>query len=95
VAAGEWIEMKRPTLAPKSLLIEKTNLNHILPVLGKHLVTSIRAVDIASYQKVRLAESASPKTVNLEVATIRAILRWCNTWSHVQQDVRMCLPGTT
>jgi integrase len=89
VASQEWLEMKRPTLAPKSLLIEKTNLNHILPAMGKHLVTSIRAVDIADYQKVRLAEKASPKTVNLEVSTIRAILRWCNTWSHVQRDVRM------
>ena len=89
VAAQEWLEMKRPTLAPKSLLIEKTNLKHILPVLGRQLVTSIRAVDIANYQKMRLAEKASPKTVNLEVGTIRAILRWCNTWSQVQQDVRM------
>jgi hypothetical protein len=42
VASQEWLEMKQATLAPESVLIEKTNLNHILPVLAKHLVTSIR-----------------------------------------------------
>ena len=35
VAPQRWLEMKRPTLAPKSLLIEKTNLKHILPGDGK------------------------------------------------------------
>jgi hypothetical protein len=75
VASGEWLEMKKPTLAPKSYLIEKTNLGHILPVIGQKLLTDIAAEDVSRYQQHRIKEKASPKTVNLEVGTVRAILR--------------------
>ena len=89
VASGEWLEMKRPTLAPKSYLIEKTNLGHILPVIGQKLLTDIAAEDVSRYQQHRIKEKASPKTVNLEVGTVRAILRKHRLWANIQPDVRM------
>ena len=46
LAAQEWLELKRPTLAPRSYVIEKTNLNHLLPVLGKLLISDIAPEDI-------------------------------------------------
>ena len=64
VASGEWLEMKKPTLAPKSYLIEKTNLGHILPVIGQKLLTDIAAEDVSRYQQHRIKEKAAPKTVN-------------------------------
>ncbi len=96
-AAASWLELKRPTLAKKSYVIEKTNLGHILPVLGRLLLTDITAEDIGRYQEKRLKERArphgeqttSPKTVNLEVGTLRAILRRHRLWAHLQPDVRM------
>src|SRR5215471_14106424 len=81
VAADEWLEMKKPTLAPKSYVIEKTNLSHLLPVFGPKLISDIDAKDVADYQKQRQlkkpdgAKGASPKTVNLEIRTLHAILR--------------------
>src|SRR6266566_2021382 len=39
IAAKEWLDVKKPTLAPKSVKIEETNLGHILPVLGSMLIT--------------------------------------------------------
>jgi integrase len=89
VASGEWLEMKRPTLAPKSYLIEKTNLGHMLPVIGHKLLTDIGAEDVSRYQQYRIKENASPKTVNLEVGTLRAILRRHRLWANIQPDVRM------
>jgi integrase len=89
VASGEWLEMKRPTLAPKSYLIEKTNLGHMLPVIGQKLLTDIGAEDVSRYQQHRIKEKASPKTVNLEVGTLRAILRKHRLWANIQPDVRM------
>src|SRR6266446_2458156 len=74
-ASDDWLEMKKPTLAPKSYLIEKTNLSHILPILGHKLLTDIDANDISRYQHKRLQDKAAPKTIDLEVGTIRAILR--------------------
>jgi len=53
------------------------------------LVCDIRAEEIARYQAVRLAEQAAPKTINLEVGTLRAVLRRNRLWFAIQQDVRM------
>jgi len=88
-AAESWLEMKQPTLAAKSYLIEKTNLGHVLPVLGQRLLSDIDANDIGRYQQGRLTERAAPKTVNLEVGTLRAILRRHRLWANLQPDVRM------
>jgi len=93
VAADEWLTLKSLTLAPSSLRIEKGNLKHIRPSFGQCLVSDIQAKDIASYQKLRLAESASPTTINLEVGTIRSILRRNKVWAEIQQDVRMLARG--
>jgi integrase len=70
-------------------VIEKTNLGHILPPLGKLLVSDIEPEDISGYQQRRLREGASPKTINLEVGTLRGILRRHKVWALIQQDVRM------
>jgi integrase len=97
VAAAKWLELKKPTISAKSYIIEKTNLGHIKPVLGKLLLSDVSADDIARYQTQRLKEKArpygdkltSPKTVNLEVGTIRAILRRHRLWANLQPDVRL------
>jgi integrase len=89
VASGEWLEFKRPTLAPKSHVIEKTNLGHLLPVIGHKLLTDIAPEDISRYQQHRIKEKAAPKTVNLEIGTLRAILRRHRLWANIQPDVRM------
>lgn len=88
-ASNAWLALKKPTLAPKSVVIEKTNLSHILPVLGQQLLTDLGAADISRYQQARLKDGAAPKTVNLEVGTIRAILRRHRLWGNIQPDVRM------
>lgn len=89
IAADEWLETKSLTLAPSSLRIERDNLKHLLPQFGRRLVTDIQGVDVGRYQKSRLGEGASPKTVNLEVGTLRALLRRHRIWAEIQQDVRM------
>jgi integrase len=89
VAAAEWLELKKLTLALSSTRIERDNLKHLLPQFGRLLVTDIEASDISKYQLARLAAAASPKTVNLEVGTLRAILRRNRTWGNIQLDVRM------
>jgi integrase len=89
VAAEEWLALKALTLAASSLRIERDNLKHLRPHFEKRLVTDFQAEDVGRYQRVRLAERASPKTINLEVGTLRAILRRHRVWAEIQQDVRM------
>src|SRR5262249_20343529 len=100
VAGEEWLELKKPTLAPKSYVIEKTNLSHLLPVFGRKLITDIDPKDISEYQKQRQlkrpdgSRGASPKTINLEIGTLRAILRRYRVWATIQPDIKM-LPVMT
>jgi hypothetical protein len=56
---------------------------------GKMLLCDVAADDIATYQAERLAQGAAPKTVNLEVGTLRAILRKNRLWASIQPEVRM------
>jgi integrase len=88
-AADEWLKLKQPTLAPRSHLIERTNLTHVLPVLGSKLLTDIDAADISRYQHHRQKQGAAAKTINLEVGTVRAILRRHRLWANIQPDIRM------
>jgi len=83
------VTLKDLTLAASSQRIERHNLKHLLPHFGKCLVTDIEAKDVNRYQHSRLDAGASPKTVNLEVGTLRAILRRHRVWAEIQQDIRM------
>jgi integrase len=89
VAAEDWMKLKKPTWAPKSYQVEDRNLKHLKPALGSLLLLDISAEDIADYQKTRLKAGASPKSINLEVGTLRAVLRRHRLWAAMQPDVTM------
>jgi integrase len=89
-AAEDYLEIKKATLAESSLKIEKLNLSlHLLPVFGKRLVSDIEAQDISRYQQARLKEGAAPSSINLEISTLRAIMKRHGHWARVQPDVKM------
>ena len=89
VAAEAWLSTKIAHLSPRSVIIERANLKHINPYFGKMLLCDVTADDIARYQAGRLEQGAAQKTVNLEVGTLRAILRKNRLWASIQPDVRM------
>jgi integrase len=89
IAAERWLVTKEAHLAARSVAIERANLKHLNPFFGKMLVCDIRGDDVARYQNARLQEKAAPKTVNLEVGTLRAVLRKNRLWFAIQPDVRM------
>lgn len=88
-AAEMWLRAKIAHLSPRSVIIERANLRHVNPYFGKMLLCDIAADDIARYQASRLERGAAPKTINLEVGTLRAILRKNRLWAAIQPDVRM------
>jgi integrase len=53
------------------------------------LVCDITADEISGYQAKRLKAGAAPKTINLEIGTLRAILRRQRIWANLQPDVKM------
>jgi integrase len=88
-AAEAWLLSKKPHLAPRSVIIERSNLKHLNPFLGNLPLYSITADELAAYQTHRQEQKASPKTINLELGTVRAILRKNRMWGNIQPDVRM------
>ena len=94
VAATKWLEAKKPQLAPRTVEMHEGNLVHINKTFGAQLIIDITAGDIAEYQRLRLRtagekKGASPKTVNLEIGTIRSVLRHFKVWAGIADDVRM------
>lgn len=89
VAGEEWLEMKRPGWSPGMFIIAKTALGHLDPVLGKQLIVDIEAKDISRYQKLRLSDGASGRTINIEIGVLRQIARKHGTWARIQSDVQM------
>jgi len=89
VAAESWLKTKLAHLSPRSVIIERANLKHINSSVGKMLLCDITADDISNYQALRLEQGAAPKTVNLEVGTVRAILRKNCLWAAIQPEVQM------
>ena len=89
IAAQEWLDLKRSVLSARSVQIEKANLKHLGPHFDRKLIGDIEAADISRYQQRRLAEGAATKTINLEVGTLRAMLRKNRLWANVQPDVKM------
>ena len=90
VEARDWLVLKRATLAANSLSIHECSFRlHLLPKLGDQLLADIDAHVIANYQRHRLTEGGSPKTINLEVGTLRSLLRQCGFWTEdLRRDVR-------
>jgi integrase len=89
LAANSWLEAKKAHLSPRSVVIEQLNLKHLRPVFGGMLLCDITGDDVAKYQSTRKHEGAAPKTINLELGTLRAILRKNRLWARIQPDVQM------
>jgi hypothetical protein len=66
-----------------------TGMQQVVPELGRKLVCDIDARDMARYQQKRIDAEASPKTVNLEIGTLRAILKRFGQWARLQPNVNM------
>jgi hypothetical protein len=69
-AAAEWQLTKRSKWSVKMLSIVEYSMGHLLPVLGKMLLVDIEASDIQAYQASRKAETASNRTINIEVGML-------------------------
>jgi integrase len=89
VAAKAYLDLKKPNWEERTLRFETYNLSHLLPVFGKSFVADIEAEEISQYQTARLAEGASHRTVNMEVGTLRAILKRSGHWARLLPDITM------
>jgi integrase len=86
VASSEWLELKSFKWSERMRSIAQYALWHLLPEMGKKLLVDIDARDIMRYQKVRLAEGASNRTINIEVGTLRSIMKRHGQWERIKNS---------
>lgn len=91
-ASEKWLKAMRPDWAPKTYVIESTNLGHLKPVFGNRLLSDIDHNDVAEYRADRLDKGAAQKTVSLELSTLRALLLHNDldaTWAAIKKKIAL------
>ncbi len=88
-AAKSYLQDREPHWSKKTRGIHHNSLAHLEPRFAKMFLSDIRAEDISRYQRVRLKEGASPRSVNIEVSLVRLVLRKHKLWMQIADDVRM------
>ena len=87
-AARDWQE-NRGEIAEKTESIARVALKHLLPVFGPKLLCDITPQNVTDYQRIRVQSGAEGRTVNIEVATLRQILKSYDLWLPLASKVRM------
>jgi len=89
VCATTWMEASRARWSKANTDIQSYNLAHLNPYFRKMLLTEITAERIGKYQAIRKDELASNRTCNMEIATLRMILKSAKLWRAIEDDVHM------
>lgn len=74
-AAEDWQKGREGRVASNTLTIGRVSIDHLSPVFGPKLLSEITPADVAAYQQKRLKDRVQGRTVNIEVQTLRQILK--------------------
>jgi integrase len=89
VAIKAYIAEREPHWSPKTTVLEKISQRHLEPHFSRLLLTDIKGEHISRYQQARLKEGASPRSINIDVALLRQLLKKHRIWANIQPDVKM------
>jgi integrase len=88
-AVAAYLLDREPHWSEKTRAIHRNSLAHLAPKFAKMFLSDIRAEDISRYQRARLKEKASERSVNIEVSLVRLVMRKHKLWMNLVDDVRM------
>jgi integrase len=89
VAAREWMAANRARWSESNIAIQEFNLKHLSARFGSMLLADISPQHIGKYQGTRQKEGASNRTINMEVSTLRMMMKAARLWGAISEDVRM------
>jgi hypothetical protein len=75
IAAKEWMASRGHAVARNTESVARLALKHLLPTFGAELLCDIVPRDIEEYQRTRIQSDTQGRTVNIEVAVLRQILK--------------------
>ena len=88
-AAREWMSTNQARWSESYVDIQKYNLKHLSAYFGTMLLADIEHQDIGKYQLQRKKEDASNRTINMEISTLRMMMKSMRLWAALAPDVRM------
>jgi integrase len=89
-AADSYLLDREPHWSAKTREMHANSLAHLKDShFKKLLLQEVKAEHISRYQRLRLKEKASPKSVNLEVELLRLILKKHKRWTAIADEVTM------
>ena len=89
VAVKHWLALKRADWSDNNLRIETANFGHLQSHFGGMLLSDISAEDISRYKIERKKKDASPRTIAMEIGSLRALMRKHRLWADIQPDVKL------
>jgi integrase len=89
IAAREWMAANRARWSKSNISIQEFNLKHLSATFGSMLLADITPQHIGKYQGMRQTEGASNRTINMEVSTLRMMMKAGRLWAAISEDVRM------
>jgi integrase len=88
-AAREWLEGREGRVAANTMSMARVALKHVLPVFGSKLLCDIAPKGVQAYQQGRLHEGAQGRTVNIEVQTLRQIMKANKCWRQFEGEIQL------
>lgn len=87
-AAKIYRDERTGHVAERTIQFEGERLRPLAVHFQDRPLLRVRAEDIAAYQKRRLAEGVSGRTINMEVGVLRRMLKRAKVWNTVAEDVK-------
>ena len=88
-AADGYLLDREAHWSEKTREMHANSLRHLKEHFKKLLLQEVKPENISRYQRLRLKEKASPKSVNLEVELLRLILKKHKRWAAIADEVTM------
>ncbi|HUK31510.1 MAG TPA: tyrosine-type recombinase/integrase, partial [Candidatus Acidoferrum sp.] len=88
VAVLQWLEEKRPRVAPKTYLTEQERASAPSRYFGQTRLSEITAESVLAYMRERTAAGISNGTVNRELDVIRGTLKRARLWHRMADDAK-------
>ena len=88
-AADQYLKERKKRVAERTTQFEKERLVALRRHLGKKTLARITSGDISAYQEARIGEGVSGRTINMEVAVLRRMLKKAKRWAMLAEDVTM------
>ena len=84
-----YLSEREPHWSDKTNELQKISLRHLKPHFSRLLITDIKGEHISRYQQAKLKEGASPRSINIDIALVRQLLKKHRRWANIQPDVKM------